>query len=144
MDFDMPKLLTTSNKVKESFNFLQEYNYKLLEYKKISNEEYQIVYDNKGINKNINISICNYEDVKRFFMTISIIREPYLDVNDFISFEVFLTKQNIKHTTALEGDQINNANLSLYVEEYANLFKRYGIELINTNERFPHYFPEWT
>ena len=144
MTLDKSLLLTMYNQTIESFKFLISYGYILTESNKISNDEYRITYNNEKTNKIINISICNYEDVKRFFVTISIVYEPYINVNDFISFEVFLAKQNIRHTVALEGDQITDENLKMYLEHWTVLFKNYGIALIKNNKRFPHNFPEWT
>jgi uncharacterized protein (DUF1330 family) len=57
---------------------------------------------------------------------------------------VFLDKNKIKHPDALEATQKNIENANKYIEAYADLFKKYGAELIATDKQFPHYYPEWT
>ncbi len=42
------------------------------------------------------------------------------------------------------GTQRNIENANKYIKDYADLFKKYGIELIISDKQFPHYFPEWT
>jgi len=35
-------------------------------------------------------------------------------------------------------------DFEIYIENYADLFKKYRIELITSNEQFPCYFPKRT
>ena len=56
----------------------------------------------------------------------------------------YFDKNNIKRPETLESNQRNLENTNEYIKTYAELFKKYGIELIISDKQFPHYFPEWT
>ena len=137
-------LLTTSNKTKELFQFLQHYGYLLSEDTSINEAEIKLLYANNIVNKKVDIRLYNYADVGRFFLNIFVIRIPYLTVNDLIDLSTYFDKNNIKSPEPLEGGQRNIEHANRYIEAYADLFKQYGIKLITTDEQFPHYFPEWT
>lgn len=141
---DTSLLIAASNTVKESFEFFQEYGYILSEFKITNNEECKIVYTNNEKSKDIKFSVCNYNDVQRFFITISIVRIPYIVAHDLVSFDVFMDKNHIKHPESLEGVQRNIENANRYIEHSAHLFKEHCMKLITSNKQFPHYFPEWT
>ena len=67
-----------------------------------------------------------------------------MELNDFIAFDIYLKKNNIPFELILEGDQINLMKIDKYISNYVDLFKKFGIKLIETDKQFPHYFPEWT
>ena len=136
-------LKSLSNNFKHSFNFLKNYGY-VFKFEMLTDDEFELTYTNEEIGKEIYISLCDSSDTHRFFVIIAIIRIPYSSVQNYISFDVYLTKNNIEHPEALEGNQKNTENANAYVEAYANLFKQHGIKLITTDKQFPHYFPEWT
>jgi hypothetical protein len=77
-------------------------------------------------------------------LSVSVIREPYLHVNDFISFDAFLRKNKISSLPGLKGDKINEEIIAKYIEQYSELFRKYGIALIESDKQFPGYFPQWT
>ncbi len=137
-------LLAASDKITEWFRFLQEYGYVLSKSEMINESKFEIILINDEKKKKINIGIWNSGNTTRFFLTISIVRIPYVVVNDFVDFDTFLQKNNISVPASLDGDAINQANIGKYIEAYADLFQSYGIELITTDKQFPHYFPEWT
>jgi len=133
-----------SNNLKQLFTFLQDYGYMLSKSEMISDEEFKLTYINEEKGKEIYISLCNSSNTQRFFIYIAIIRIPHLVVHDFVSFNVFMDKNTIKRPELLEGTQRNIENANKYIKDYADLFKKYGIELIISDKQFPHYFPEWT
>lgn len=133
-----------SNNFKHLFNFLKNYGYLLFKNEMITDEEFKLTYLNKENGKEIYISLCDSSNTQRLFIIIAIIRIPHEVVHDYISFEVYLNKNNIQHPEPLEAREKNLENANVYIETYANLFKQYGTELITSNKQFPHYFPEWT
>ena len=143
-NMDTPLLMTATNDAKAAFAFLNEYGYTLSEFDIKSNEECKMVYTNQASNKEIYISVYNSNEVKRFFITISIVRIPYSSVNDFVSFDVFLTKSKLDVPESLSGDQRNIENANKYFEKYTSLFKEHGIKLITSEQEFPQNFIEWT
>ena len=94
--------------------------------------------------KEVKIEIVNYDDVKRLFMTIVIINIPYKTVDDFISFDIYLKKNTIEYPEILEGEERTEEKIEHYIKNCSELFKTYGVKLINTDEQFPGYYPEWT
>lgn len=131
------------DKVLNSFQFIESFGYSK-EYLGITDDDrFEIRFRNNIIKKVIKFTISDNENVRRFHITISIIKHPYLSVNDFIDFDIYLMKNNISFKNFLEGNEINEKAIDEYISNYSDLFKEYGIELISTNMQFPDYFPKW-
>lgn len=137
-------LLVAGESVKGWFEFLYNFGYAITEYKIIDSSEVKLVYTNNVVNKKIDIRLYNYDDVESFFLNIFVTKLPYSTVNDLIDMATYFDKNNIKRPQTLESNQRNFENVNEYLKTYAELFKKYGIELIITDKQFPHYFPEWT
>jgi hypothetical protein len=132
------------DKILNSFRVLEQLGYVIVKHGFSDKDEFVINFGNSITKKDIDFTISDSEDVNRFYLIISIIRKPYLVVNDFIAFDVYLKKNNIPFKDALEGDEINEASIEEYINDYSELFKIHGINLITSDQQFPHYFPEWT
>lgn len=126
------------------FEIIIQLGYELDKFDKSDENCFAISYKNENVGKKINISICDNEELSIFFIGISIIRQPYSQVNDFIDFDTFLKKNSIKPLHPLEGEQINEIEIENYIREYVKLFNKYGIILIESNKKFSGYNPEWT
>ena len=132
------------DKVFKSFKFLEQLGYVVEKYGISNDARFEISFTNSVTKKDIDFTISDNEDVNRFHMTISIIKKPYLGVNDFIDFDVYLQKNGIAFGRSLEGNEINEVAIGRYINDYFELFKTHGINLITSDKQFPHYYPEWT
>ena len=132
------------NKLLNFFQFLEPLGYELENYGVNADRRFGIHFKNDKIKKSIDFTISDSEDVDRFHITISIVRAPYVSVNDFIDFDVYLQKNNIAYKDSLEGNEINEKGIEEYIKNYSELFRRHGTQLITTDKQFPHYYPEWT
>ena len=130
--------------LKYMFNFVATYGYAPLQDQLLNEEEVKLIYGNEETGKEIHISLCNSPNTERLFIVIAIIRIHYKVVHDYVSFQVYLAKNKIEYPHSLEGNERSLQNVNSYLETYANLFNKYGIHLINTNEQFQNYFPERT
>ena len=132
------------DKVFNSFKFLEQLGYVAEKYGISNDGRFEISFTNSVTKKDIHFIISDNEDINRFHMTISIIKKPYLEVNDFIDFDVYLQKNGIAFERSLEGNEINEVAIGRYINNYFELFKTHGINLITSGKQFSHYFPEWT
>jgi hypothetical protein len=139
----MELLNSAKEKILNYFNFLNLLGYEF-EKSEVKANNLEIYFRGRVTNKVINLIITNSERTNRFFITISIIRSPYLEVNDFVDFDIYLKKNRIAFKDSLIASEINEVEINQYIQEYSDLFKKNGTKLITTNEQFPHYFPEWT
>ncbi len=133
-----------SDKLQSLFSFIHDFGYSLSKSEMINEEEFKLTYFNEKSGKEIYISLCDSINTQRFFIVIAIIRHPYLSVHDFVSFKIYLDKNGIKHPGVLEFTEKNIDKAESYIKTYADLFKEYGIILIESKDQFPGYFPEWT
>jgi|GEM_PF-3899271 len=138
----MELLNTAKEKILNHFKFLNQLGYEF-ERSELKGNTLEVHFKGRVTNKVINFLITNSERTNRFFITISIIRSPYLGVNDFVDFDVYLRKNKIAFKDALVANKITEAEIDQYIQEYSDLFKKSGSRLIVTDEQFPHYFPEW-
>jgi hypothetical protein len=143
LKIQMELLNLAKEKILNYFNFLNQLGYEF-EKSELKTNILEIYFRGRVTNKDINFLITNSERTNRFFITISIIRNPYLEVNDFVDFDIFLKKNKIAFKDSLVANELSEVELNQYILEYSNLFKNIGGKLIATDEQFPHYFPEWT
>lgn len=131
------------NELFNSLKFLDQFGYAIEKYGINEDGRFEVKFSNNIIKKDIFFVISDSEQLNRFHITISIVRKPYSEINDFVDFKVYLNKNKIAFRRSLEGNEINEGDIHKYIEDYSELFKAYGIELIATDKQFPHYFPEW-
>lgn len=134
----------SEEKLTEAFKYIQDLGYLYVGSDLKEEDEYVIIFKNDLLNKSINFTISDSEDVHRFFITASIVKNPYLTVDDFVSFNVYLRKHNIQFDSVLDDDQIDERAIKKYIDAYAALFCRHGMPLITSDKQFPGYYPEWT
>ncbi len=108
-------------KVPEAFNFLNAAGYNLIKSGSKDDSSFEFIFLNENVKKKISIGVLNYEDVKRFFLMISITNEPYKTVDDYISFSEYLKKNGISVPNKLESQNRTTESIEKYIKEYANL-----------------------
>jgi hypothetical protein len=142
----MRSLLLNFAKIRliKEFEFLKQLGYEMVKSDMVDDERLVITYKNDNTKKDIDFSISDCEDVRKFFINISIVRNPYLTVNDFVSFDTYLQKNNISVMSNLKGNQIREYEIEKYIHDYATLFSKHGIPLIKSEEQFAGYYPQWT
>jgi hypothetical protein len=66
----------------------------------------------------------------KYPIIIDVIGLPYRTAHDYISFDVYLTKNNIKHPEALESNQRSVENADRYIDDYMIYLKIIGQSLL--------------
>lgn len=134
---------TAKKKVLEVFDFLNTKGFNLIKFESKDDSSFEFTFLNEHVKKEVSIRILNYNDVKRFFLAISITIQPYKTVDDFISFSEYLEKNKIVEPGTLEKDGRTVEAIEKYIESYCTVFKQEGMELISTSKQFPGYYPKW-
>ena len=130
--------------VDELVTFITEYNYFLIRPIEVEENKIFVHLVSTKNKKEVKIEIVNYDDVERLFMTINIINIPYKTVDDFVSFNNYLKKDKIEYPEILEGEERTEEKIEQYIKKCGEIFKIYGIKLIDSQEQFPGYYPKWT
>lgn len=143
------------NKIREiifnEFNFLTKMGYSYSNYtiqEKMHLHLLEIIYKSSEYKKEVAISASiSLNSNNEFYITSSISNIPYKDVNDFISFDIYLKKiLHIETNTTIKLYKMES-DIELIdgqVRAYADLFKKEGSSLIASHKKFSGLYPEWT